>query len=243
MRLGGSAAPGRRSVLSVAKLTLGQEAYYEQQVALGLDDYYASRGESPGLWAGRGAEELGLIGVVGDGDLETMLRGVNPANKEPAAGAGARADDHRPDARPRVGEWREEQKRLALVSGYDLVFSCPKSVSLLHALTDDERIRRRVSEAHEEACQPRCAYLEREACVVRRGKGGTIREHAYSFESLSRRVSSWRSCASYRYPAASRYVFRIASPSSARHSPSSVRVRLATMTCVCRWGSCARLMR
>src|SRR6266511_1026253 len=117
MRLGGSAAPGRRSVLSVAKLTLGQEAYYEQQVALGLDDYYASRGESPGLWAGRGAEELGLIGVVGDGDLETMLRGVNPANKEPAAEAGARADDHRPDARPRVGEWREEQKRLALVSG------------------------------------------------------------------------------------------------------------------------------
>src|SRR6266511_140372 len=74
MRLGGSAAPGRRSVLSVAKLTLGQEAYYEQQVALGLDDYYASRGESPWLWAGRGAEELGLVGVVGYGDLETMLR-------------------------------------------------------------------------------------------------------------------------------------------------------------------------
>ena len=37
------------AVLSVAKLTLGQEAYYEQQVAGGLDDYYAGRGESPGL--------------------------------------------------------------------------------------------------------------------------------------------------------------------------------------------------
>jgi hypothetical protein len=33
--------------LSVAKLALGQEAYYEQHVALGLDDYYAGRGESP----------------------------------------------------------------------------------------------------------------------------------------------------------------------------------------------------
>ena len=43
------------AVLSVAKLALGQEAYYEQQVALGLDDYYAGRGESPGLWVGSGA--------------------------------------------------------------------------------------------------------------------------------------------------------------------------------------------
>lgn len=42
------------AMLSVAKLALGQEAYYEQQVALGLDDYYAGREESPGLWTGSG---------------------------------------------------------------------------------------------------------------------------------------------------------------------------------------------
>ena len=69
-------------MLSVAKLTLGQEAYYEQQVAVGVDDYYAGRGESPGLWAGSGAEVLGLVGVVGDGDLGTLLRGVDPASGE-----------------------------------------------------------------------------------------------------------------------------------------------------------------
>jgi hypothetical protein len=46
-------------VLSVAKLTVGQEAYYEQQVATGLDDYFAGR-ESPGMWAGSSAEELRL---------------------------------------------------------------------------------------------------------------------------------------------------------------------------------------
>ena len=67
-------------MLSVAKLALGQEAYYEQQVALGLDDYYAGRGESPGLWAGSGAEGLDLSGVVADGDLGTLLRGVSPAD-------------------------------------------------------------------------------------------------------------------------------------------------------------------
>lgn len=168
-------------MLSVAKLTLGQEAYYEQQVAGGLDDYYAGRGESPGIWTGSGAAELELSGVVDDGDLGTLLRGVDPASKETL----------RTPVRVRTitvraldtasGEWREEQKRLAPLSGYDLVFSCPKSVSLLHALTDDEQVRREISEAHEAACQAALGYLEREACVVRRGKGGRIREHGEGF--------------------------------------------------------------
>jgi conjugative relaxase-like TrwC/TraI family protein len=80
-----------------------------------------------------------------------------------------------------TGEWREEHKRLAPVSGYDLVFSCPKSVSLLHALTDDEHVRREISEAHKTAWQAALAYLEREACVVRRGRGGKIRERGEGF--------------------------------------------------------------
>ena len=168
-------------MLSVAKLTLGQESYYEQQVAGGLDDYYAGRGESPGVWAGREAEGLGLLGVVGEGDLGTLLRGVNPADdarlRSPVRGRTITV--RRLDIE--TGEWREEQKRLAPVSGYDLVFSCPKSVSLLHALTDDERVRRELSEAHEAAWQAALAYLEREACVVRRGHAGAVREHGQGF--------------------------------------------------------------
>lgn len=168
-------------MLSVAKLTLGQEAYYEQQVARGLDDYYAGRGESPGIWVGRGAAGLGLVGVVDDGDLGTLLRGVNPASNERL----------RAPVRERLitvrrlevesGEWREEQKRLSPVCGFDLVFSCPKSMSLVHALTDDERVRREISEAHEAAWQAALSYLEREACVVRRGHGGIVREHGEGF--------------------------------------------------------------
>jgi conjugative relaxase-like TrwC/TraI family protein len=168
-------------VLSVAKLTVGQEAYYEQQVAAGVDDYYAGRGESPGIWAGSGAQSLGLVGVVDDGSLGTLLRGVDPAS----------GDRLRTPVRERTitvrmldtesGEWREEQKRLAPVSGFDLVFSCPKSVSLLHALTNDERVRREISESHEAAWQAALGYLEREACVVRRGQGGTVREHGEGF--------------------------------------------------------------
>jgi conjugative relaxase-like TrwC/TraI family protein len=181
MRLGTRRFRIGASVLSVAKLTVGQEAYYEQQVAAGLDDYYAGRGESPGIWAGRGTELLGLGGVVGEGDLGTLLRGVDPVS-----GTRLRTPVRERSITVRVldtgtGEWREEAKRLAPVSGFDLVFSCPKSVSILHALTDDERVRREISEAHDASWQAAVGYLEREACVVRRGRGGTIREHGQGF--------------------------------------------------------------
>lgn len=117
-------------MLSVAKLALGQEAYCEQQVALDLDDHYVGRGESPGLWAGSGAEGLDLSGVVSDGDLGTLLRGVSPAD-----GARLRAPAKERTITVRTldevsGEWSNEAKTLAPVAGYDLVFSYPKSVSL-----------------------------------------------------------------------------------------------------------------
>lgn len=168
-------------MLSVAKLALGQEAYYEQQVALGLDDYYAGSGESPGLWAGSGAEGLDLSGVVGDGDLGTLLRGMSPAD-----GARLRAPAKERTISLRTldaatGVWSDEARTLAPVAGYDLVFSCPKSVSLLHALTEDESVRRAISDAHESSWKAALAYLESEACVVRRGRGGSIREHGEGF--------------------------------------------------------------
>ncbi|WP_217923635.1 MobF family relaxase [Miltoncostaea oceani] len=168
-------------LLSVAKLALGQEAYYEQQVALGLDDYYAGCGESPGLWAGAGAEGLDLSGVVCDGDLGTLLRGVSPAD-----GARLRAPARERTITVRTldevsGQWSDEAKTLAPVAGYDLVFSCPKSVSLLHALSDDESVRRAISDAHEASWQATLFYLESEACVVRRGRGGAIRERGEGF--------------------------------------------------------------
>ena len=65
-------------MLSVAKLTPGQEGYYERSVADGLDDYYAGRGESPGVWVGRGARELELEGVVREGELGRLIRGKHP---------------------------------------------------------------------------------------------------------------------------------------------------------------------
>ncbi len=42
-------------------------------------------------------------------------------------------------------------------------------------------MRRAISDAHEASWQAALAYLESEACVVRRGRGGAIREHGEGF--------------------------------------------------------------
>ena len=167
-------------VLSVAKLTPGQESYYERSVADGLDDYYAGRGESPGVWVGRGARELELEGVVCEGELGRLIRGIHPRTEKQLRRhyRPRRITVERID--PFTGERTVEVQKLAPVAGFDLVFSVPKSVSLLHALGDEET-RRAVNEAHTGAWQAALAYLEDEACVVRRGKNGVRREHAMGF--------------------------------------------------------------
>src|SRR5436190_18086726 len=167
-------------VLSVSKLTPGQEGYYERSVAAGLDDYYAGRGESPGVWTGRGARALELDGLVREGELGRLIRGIHPRTegelrRHPKA---RRITVERID--PFTDERRIETKKLAPVAGFDLVFSVPKSVSLLHAL-GDEQTRRAVNEAHLSAWQAAVAYLEDEACVTRRGKNGFVRENGGGF--------------------------------------------------------------
>jgi hypothetical protein len=69
-------------LLSVAKLSPGQEAYYERSVAAGIDEYYAGGGESPGIWAGAGARTLELEGVVGEGELGRLIGGRHPLSAD-----------------------------------------------------------------------------------------------------------------------------------------------------------------
>src|SRR3954454_7751182 len=167
-------------VLSIAKLTPGQEGYYERSVADGLDDYYAGRGESPGVWTGRGAQELKLEGLVHEGGLGRLIRGVHPhTEKQLRTHPKARVITiERID--PLTDERSIEAKKLAPVAGFDLVFSPPKSVSLLHALGDEDT-RRAINEGHLSAWHAALSYLEDEACVTRRGRNGVHREHAGGF--------------------------------------------------------------
>src|SRR6059036_950260 len=79
-------------------------------------------------------DALELEGVVDDGELGRLISGHHPRTS-------ALLRSHPPKKRttveridPATGEPYLEEKTLSPVAGYDLVFSPPKSVSLLHAL-------------------------------------------------------------------------------------------------------------
>jgi conjugative relaxase-like TrwC/TraI family protein len=151
-------------MLSIGKLVAGQERYYEQQVALGADDYYAGRGEVEGRWMGAGAVAVGL-----EGEVEAEAFGALIAGRDPISGEQLRSTS----ARDRV-------------CSLDMTVSAPKSVSVLFAIGDDETSRSLV-EAHEEAVSAAVGYLEREACRVRRGHAGRIELPADGFVAAAYR--------------------------------------------------------
>ena len=99
-------------MLSVWKLAHGQEAYYLEAVAQGVEDYYVG-GEAPGRWIASSNTMLGLTGEVAPEDLRAVLSG------------------HDPSSGTRLGQPHR-------VPGFDLTFRAPKSVSVLFGLGDPD---------------------------------------------------------------------------------------------------------
>jgi len=139
-------------VLGIGELGRGQEGYYLQAVARGVEDYYLGSGEAPGRWIG-GCGGLGLSGRVDADALRAVLDGRSPTDPQRSLLA-----FRRPDRLP----------------GYDLTFSAPKGVSLLFALGGPE-LMLEVRRAHDAAVAAALGYREREAGEVRRGKDGVTR--------------------------------------------------------------------
>ena len=151
-------------MLSIGKLTVEQSRYYERQVAQGRDDYYSGRGESPGRWTGAGAETIGLGGQVDDDGFTALMDGRDPGTGERLKRVGGRSK----------------------VAAFDLTFSAPKSVSVLFAI-GEPALAGALVEAHESAVDAALGYLEREACRVRRGRGGVRHEAAGGFVAAAYR--------------------------------------------------------
>lgn len=135
--------------MSLWKLRVGAESYYLAEIASGLDEYYTGAGEAPGEWTGTASPLLGLEGQVAGDDLRAVLAGLAP-------GTGLTPSGTQVVSHPRR------------VPGYDLTFSVPKSVSVLWAL-GDPLVQAEVTAACEAALGESLAWLEREACFVRRG--------------------------------------------------------------------------
>jgi conjugative relaxase-like TrwC/TraI family protein len=123
----------------------GGSAYYVDGLVPGRPGGVAA-GERPGQWLGEGAAALGLAGTVEGAAFVTVMSG-----QDPGTGRALRSL-HGPSS----------------VSGYDLTFCAPKSVSLLHALAPDE-IATEVGAGHDAAVEQVAAYLASRAVgVVRR---------------------------------------------------------------------------
>jgi conjugative relaxase-like TrwC/TraI family protein len=140
-------------VLSRGKVTPLTVAYYTDEVAAGLEDYYAGRGEAVGHWVASGSAAAGLAGEVSAQQLARLFDAVHPDTGE-ALGAPYRV---------RAGADR--------VTGWDLTFSAPKSLSALWALGGGE-VGMAAREAHDAAVATGLAYLEEHAAFSRQGKAG-----------------------------------------------------------------------
>ena len=129
------------SIGAVASPSQGA-SYYER------DGYYAK--DSPehreaSAWAGRGAVELGLEGLVDPDTFRSVLEGEVPD------GSGRR-----------LGRWMDDGE-FHHRPGRDLTFSAPKSVSLVALVGGDTRI----TQAHDRAVRRALGWFERNAAETR----------------------------------------------------------------------------
>ena len=162
-------------MVGVTKIQRGNAGYWLAAVAQGGEDYYAKPGEAPGEWVGELADELGLSGQVDPAGYGAILEG-----RDPTTGAELLK---RPDTRFRLRPDGSE-KRVEPVLGYDVRFSAPKSVSLLYAL-GSRQTKARIVRVMNDAVRQGIGHLEREACMVQRGKGGVHIERGTGFVGMA----------------------------------------------------------
>ncbi len=159
-----------RALLNIGRMGPGRAGYYLTAVARGEDGvegYYLARGEEPGRWLGRGAEQLGLSGEVTGPQLRAVLDARHPDTGEQLARHPARK-----------------------VPGFDHTFRAPKSVSLLWALGDRDTAAEVVA-AHDAAVDAAIGYLQRSAGFSRRGAGGaeTVKVDGFVAAAFRHRTS------------------------------------------------------
>ncbi len=137
------------------------------QVAGGMAAYYAAAGTPPGRWWGKGAATLGIAGgqVTKTGAETLFSEFASPVTGLPLGTPPRELRDLPDGAKP--------QDQPAVVSGFDLTFTIPKSVSVLWALSD-QATQARILAAHHRAVDRALAWTEREVIATRSGRGGVV---------------------------------------------------------------------
>ncbi|MEZ0540427.1 MobF family relaxase [Fibrella arboris] len=100
-------------------------------------DYYLNGQERPGCFSGRMAARLGINGPATKNTFHALCEHINPVSGEPLT----------------------QRKTANRTVGYDINFHCPKSVSILHALSADDHLLN----AFEDSVQETMRDLEADA--------------------------------------------------------------------------------
>ena len=161
-------------VASVGRITAGSGYdYLTRDVATSKHDYYTGKGEAAGVWAGRGAPLIGLVGEVDADDMAVLYgRFVVPSTAGGTRLASGRWEPEQVLGRKVVAKPRADGSMAEPVAAFDVTFSPAKSVSLLWGLSPDDGVREAVLQAHETAVAAGLAYLDSTAGHTRAGDGG-----------------------------------------------------------------------
>ncbi len=161
-------------MISMRRISLGGGfRYLMESVALGdgtedksvgLSRYYAQSGTPPGVFLGSGLKGLndGLGVAEGSEVCEDHLTNMLGKCLDPITG------------KP-IGRLPNLSKSLPPVSGFDLTFSPPKSVSVAWALADEET-KSVIYDCHRRAINYVLKYAEREVFHSRSGTNGIVQE-------------------------------------------------------------------
>ena len=125
------------------------ERYFDRELA--MSDYLM---KEPGVWAGRGAERLGLRGPVQRSQFVALLRNENPTTGKRLT---ARMNTSRQENRETVSNRQV---------GYGLVFGVPKSLSVYLAITSDQVVENIARSAVDETMSAMESEMQ---CKVRKG--------------------------------------------------------------------------
>jgi conjugative relaxase-like TrwC/TraI family protein len=135
--------------IEVNRSAEGVERYFDRELA--VSDYFM---KEPGIWAGRGAERLGLRGPVQRSQFVALLRNENPTT-------GKRLTARMNTSRQEDGETISNRQ-----VGYGLVFGVPKSLSIYLAITGDEVVENIARSAVDETIRAMESEMQ---CKVRKG--------------------------------------------------------------------------
>src|ERR1700675_281791 len=135
--------------IEVNRSAKGVEQYFDCELA--VSDYLM---KEPGIWAGRGAERLGLRGPVQRSHFVALLRNENPTT-------GKRLTARTNTNRQEQGETVSNRQ-----VGYGLVFGVPKSLSVYLAITGDQVVENIARSAVDETMGAMESEMQ---CKVRKG--------------------------------------------------------------------------